>query len=327
MIIITAIVVFSSFTDMSVEDDEDFCKKLVQQSSKIIANEIAKVTKQLNVERKERQKLEARVKEMDTEFATARGDIQTLQGDIHRLQGDIQTLQVQQIGCTCKNDLFKAFNAAMVSITQTETSVQDYGTEYLQQINQYPTADYLPLYQSSQVSATPVQLAPVAGTPVRSDTVTASASTVRSTPVTSSASTKSKRRRIEATSQFITDIELVSWNLKGKIRPFYKPNPMATQDLLNDVQRAFIKFKADQVHSSGESITAAFIQSVIHEGTEERIWSNDFNPRGSSGTFTDYLSDRIKNERKILRRVQQLFHQQEQVEHFLDESMKECDEP
>ena len=60
---------------MSVEDDEDFCKKLVQQSSKIIANEIAKVTKKLNVERKERQKLEARVREMDTELATARGDL------------------------------------------------------------------------------------------------------------------------------------------------------------------------------------------------------------------------------------------------------------
>ena len=61
MIIFTAIVLFSSFTDMSVADDEDFCKKLVVQSSRIIANKVAQLTKRLNAEGKERQKLDARV--------------------------------------------------------------------------------------------------------------------------------------------------------------------------------------------------------------------------------------------------------------------------
>ena len=228
------------------------------------------------------------MREVETELATARGAITTL-------QGEIQALQLQQSGCTCKNDLFKAFSAALVAIMPNETVVQNYGssdgTDFVQLMNPYLAADSIPSYQISQLSDISIQ----SETPKQSTPVTA-IGTVRLTPVTTHASAKAKRRRIEATTQFITDIELVSESLKDKIRPFFKPNPMATQDLMNDLQRAFIKFKAEQVHKSGENITAAFIQSVIHEGTEERIWSTDFNPRENSGTFTDYLTDRILGE-------------------------------
>ena len=75
---------------MSVEDDADVCKKLVEV---IQDNRKRNCKGDQNVDRKEIQNLETRVRGMETELATS-------SGDIHSLKCDIHTLQVQQAGCT-----------------------------------------------------------------------------------------------------------------------------------------------------------------------------------------------------------------------------------
>ena len=84
---------------------------------------------------------------------------------------------------------------------------------------------------------------------------------------------------------------------------------------MNDVQRASIKFKTEQVHSNGKNITDAFYSVIrARESVTGQV----------TLTPEEVLTQRLKItlltglKIKVLRHVEQLFNQQEQVEHYLD---------
>ena len=82
------------------------------------------------------------------------------------------------------------------------------------------------------------------------------------------------------------------------LKPYYKKDPLASHDLLNDIQRAFVKFKANKLHENKSiKLNAMLVRQIIIEGIEELIWSEDFNP-GDTGDFEKYLMTRLKNEKK-----------------------------
>ena len=113
--------------------------------------------------------------------------------------------------------------------------------------------------------------------------------------------TSSKKSHPQATIQIFYNLDQLPAELKDKITPFFKVDKQASQDKLNDVKRAFVKFKTQQLNSAGDSLNAAVVDSVIKEGIEERLWESDFRPRDIEKCET-YLLSRINNERKALRK-------------------------
>jgi len=55
-----------------------------------------------------------------------------------------------------------------------------------------------------------------------------------------------------------------------------KGNP--NKDKLNYIQRAFVKAKAKELVNTGSTVTTAFVNQLIREGVEERLWTQDFSP-------------------------------------------------
>ena len=65
------------------------------------------------------------------------------------------------------------------------------------------------------------------------------------------------------------------------------------------MQRGFVKYKVNELKRTDQKISDVFIQSMIQEGVEGRIWNKDFKP-SPDVTFFNYLYNRIKNEKKII---------------------------
>lgn len=98
----------------------------------------------------------------------------------------------------------------------------------------------------------------------------------------------------------ISDFEGLSNHLQKLLKPYYKKDRLASHDLLNDIQRAFVKSKANTLHENKSiKLNAMLVRQIINEGIEELIWSEGFNP-GDTGDFEKYLMTRLKNEKKSL---------------------------
>lgn len=125
-----------------------------------------------------------------------------------------------------------------------------------------------------------------------------------STPVVSTRTTHSaKRARVAETSLIIDSLDYLPEDLKSVLQPFFRKDSQAGSDKCNDVQRAFIKYKANQICTTGESpCNTALINTIIKEGADHRLWTSDFNPMGENGSFEKYLTNRLKNERRALKR-------------------------
>lgn len=79
-----------------------------------------------------------------------------------------------------------------------------------------------------------------------------------------------------------------------------KKDHLASHDLLNDIQRAFVKSKANILHENKSiKLNSMLVRQIINEGIEELIWSEGFNP-GDTDDFEKYLMTRFKNEKKSL---------------------------
>jgi len=91
-----------------------------------------------------------------------------------------------------------------------------------------------------------------------------------STPVVSTKTTHpAKRPRVVETSLIIDSLDYLPEDLKSVLQPFFKKDNQAGQDKCNNVQRAFIKYKANQICTTGESTSnAALIKTIIKEGAD-----------------------------------------------------------
>lgn len=76
----------------------------------------------------------------------------------------------------------------------------------------------------------------------------------------------------------------------------------------------------NELKRTGQKFSDAFINAMIQEGVESRIWSKEFKP-SPDVTFFNYLYNRIKNEKKIIARGELLKNTNERLASFLNESV------
>lgn len=88
--------------------------------------------------------------------------------------------------------------------------------------------------------------------------------------------------------RLISDFEGLSNHLQKLLKPYYKKDRLASHDLLNDIQRAFVKSKANILHENKSiKLNAMLVRQIINQGIKELIWSEGFNP-GDTGDFEKY---------------------------------------
>jgi hypothetical protein len=97
----------------------------------------------------------------------------------------------------------------------------------------------------------------------------------------------------------ISEFDNLSDSVKKAIGPHFKKDRLASHDLLNDIQRAFVKSKAWILHQNRNmKISSVLINQIIEEGVKENLWAEDFSP--GENDFDKYLMTRLKNEKKSL---------------------------
>ena len=105
--------------------------------------------------------------------------------------------------------------------------------------------------------------------------------------------------------------------MQEKLKSLYKPDKMASRDFLNDIQRAFMKYKAQTAIETGDHMNSLFAKQLINDGVKANIWDESFTP-GDLGDFEKYVLNRMKNERKSIQRKAMLETQAELVWQFMD---------
>ena len=112
--------------------------------------------------------------------------------------------------------------------------------------------------------------------------------------------------------------------IRKAIEPHYRPDRRASADKLNDVQRAFVKYSVKRAVTNRESLSTALISQTIEQGVNENIWLDNFNPSDSED-FEKYLANRMKNEKKALRRAELMQSQEDVLYSYINTSMEsEC---
>ena len=104
-----------------------------------------------------------------------------------------------------------------------------------------------------------------------------------------------------STCNVYTDIESLPDDMRQRLEPFSKESKCSARDKLNIVQRAFFKYKVGELKKTGHKLDDTFINGMIQEGVNERVWKKDFKP-SPDVTFFQYIHYRIKNEKKIIAR-------------------------
>lgn len=110
-------------------------------------------------------------------------------------------------------------------------------------------------------------------------------------------------------------MEELDESIRESIAPFFKPDRRASSDLLNDLQRAFVKYHANTICINKESITTILIDQIIEEGVQHRIWAEDFSV-GDGNDFSTYLLNRVKNEKKQLAKKRTLIGQHDMMSEY-----------
>ena len=97
-------------------------------------------------------------------------------------------------------------------------------------------------------------------------------------------------------------MEDLSADIREAIEPYYNPDPRASNDLLNEVQCAFVKNTVKRAFSNGESFNIPLAMQIIQDGITANIWLDNFQP-SECEDFERYLLNRMKNEKKNLKRA------------------------
>ncbi|KAH3733906.1 hypothetical protein DPMN_040345 [Dreissena polymorpha] len=108
-----------------------------------------------------------------------------------------------------------------------------------------------------------------------------------------------KRVRPEETLQIFLHLEDLPDDIAQRIKPYYKEDSQATQDLLNMVQRAFVEYTAAQLQATNERTSQRVIDRIIKEGIEHLIWTSDF-CQTEKTNFETYMVQRL-NKSTVLR--------------------------
>lgn len=120
--------------------------------------------------------------------------------------------------------------------------------------------------------------------------------------------------------RIITNLDDLNDRIKDYISPYFLVDAMASKDKLNNIQRAFVKAKANEVVTTRGPINTSFIRQVISEGEEEHIWPSDFSP-SPDVDFEKYMLYRIKNEKKSIQRKQAIASHQDRMMGYLEETL------
>ena len=136
----------------------------------------------------------------------------------------------------------------------------------------------------------------------------------RRTPDVDTPSRCSKKQR----ATLVTTLDKLPGNTQEQLRPFFnKDVSRMKKDLLNSVQRAFVKAKANELLVTGATLSGTFAELAIQEGISLRIWHEDFSPSLSDKSFHDYLHQRLKNERKSQRKKSLIQSQEAMVNEYV----------
>jgi len=209
---------------------------------------------------------------------------QKLEARVESLESTVQELLNRGPNpCDCQQTMLNAFGAAMTTISSSHVT------------NEPPLREvFEPMFLAS------------------------------STPVVSKTTHPAKRPRVAETSLIIDSLDDLPEDLMSVLQPFFKKDNQACQDKCNNVQRAFIKYKANQICTTGESTSnAALIKTIIKEGADHRLWTSEFNPMGENGSFEKYLTNRLKNEKKALKRREVMDTQASIVRDCLEKSLRD----
>ena len=98
-----------------------------------------------------------------------------------------------------------------------------------------------------------------------------------------------------------TTTDSLPQELRERLEPYFTTCVYSSREYLNVVQRAFVKYKVIELKNTGQKLGEAFMLSVIREGVQNRIWTEDFRPSPEK-TLTEYLFSRMKNERRNISR-------------------------
>lgn len=86
-------------------------------------------------------------------------------------------------------------------------------------------------------------------------------------------------------------------DMQKRLEPFSKESRCSTRDKLNAVQRGFVKYKVNELKRTGQKFSDAFINAMIQEGVESRIWSKEFKPSPDVTFLTTYIIE-LKMKKK-----------------------------
>ena len=95
------------------------------------------------------------------------------------------------------------------------------------------------------------------------------------------------------------DLDPEFWKV---ISPFYKVDKTATRDYLDNLQRAFVKYRSFTVKANNEAITATLAKQIVEEGIQRGIWEEGFQPEQTDYPFDEYILSRLQNEKKKMAR-------------------------
>ena len=107
--------------------------------------------------------------------------------------------------------------------------------------------------------------------------------------------------------------------IKQKIIPYQKLSTKSN-DKLNEVQGAYIRYCASELNRTGERMSPVKLDHIIRTGMDERLFASD-NPKD----LTTYLQHRLKNEKKSIRCKEVVVNSQGRLSDFLNEELNNCD--
>ena len=269
------------------DDDDSFAEKVIHQTAKLIAKETMKFQNQLHVEKKAREELQEKVIQLTHQ-------VTEVENRLHAAEAEISAMPKHQHN-RCEQVVQKVFAAGLLAIIPTDAD--NFCPPPSLDPQPTPTWDLI----TTQDSDTP-------GT----------SGTKRVYKSTTDQQNKKKKSKPNQNQKppLCTTLDQVAEPLREQLKPFFKINKCATMDLLNDVQRSFVKFKTHQSNDACDTVTVSLVSAVIYEGIEYKIWYDDFNPSETT-TFDKYLLSRLKNERKSLRRKSLVGMQQQLVHEYV----------
>jgi hypothetical protein len=113
--------------------------------------------------------------------------------------------------------------------------------------------------------------------------------------------------------RLVEKLEDLDTTTRHQIMPFYKEDRRTTADMLNYVQRAYIKYRTNKLTDNKEAITPPLITQIIEEGVGLGIWPPNFQPVNMLTSFDKYIGNRIKNEKKSILKKRYMDSQEQRL--------------